>query len=449
MSSSDTIAARATASGMGGVGIIRISGQLCQPIAKAILGEIPDPRHATFARFVDGENHILDEGLAIFFNKPHSFTGEDVLELHGHGGVFILDLVLQRVIELGARLARPGEFTERAFLNGKMDLTQAEATADVIAAQSQEAARSAMRSLQGVFSRKITTLVEAVTRLRTYVEAAIDFPEEEVDFLSEGRIKEKLEELISQTRTILAEARQGATLKEGMKVVIVGHPNAGKSSLLNALAGIDAAIVSSTAGTTRDVIRETILIDGMPLYLLDTAGLRQTEDAIELEGVNRALNEISNADRILLILDAQEDQFNFENHPLVQQFSDHFDRLIIVKNKIDLTEESAISYQLEKLNLPVIQISAKTALGLPLLKAHLKKCMGYTCENTLFSARSRHLNALIRALQHFQEATAQLTAGELLAEELRNAQQALSEITGIFTADDLLGEIFSSFCIGK
>lgn len=451
-SSSDIIVARATPPGRGGVGVVRISGSDLSQIAVTILKQIPKPRYATLCDFLNKSGTVIDQGIAIYFPSPHSFTGEDVLELHGHGGNVVMDCLIQSILELGARLARPGEFSERAFLNNKIDLTQAEAIADLIEASSSQAARSAVRSLQGEFSKKINNLVEKTIHLRMHVEAAIDFPEEEIDFLTDGKILEKLSHLITELKEVLDCAKQGRVLNEGMKVVIAGYPNAGKSSILNRLSGEDTAIVSHIPGTTRDILRENILIDGMPLHIIDTAGLRDTQNEVEREGIRRAWSEIPNADRILLIIDATEISVNnLMQHPLVQEFTQYHDRLTIIRNKIDLISQSA-SVEVSQ-NFAVINLSAKTGSGIELLKMHLKEAMGYT-QNTenVFIARRRHLEALYIAENHSEEALKQLTtyrAGELVAEELREVQNALSEITGEFRSDDLLGRIFSSFCIGK
>ncbi len=446
----DTIAAKATPPGKGGVGIIRISGQDVSKIAVALLGLVPEPRKAIFSGFKTADGHLIDQGLALYFKKPHSFTGEDVLELHGHGGTVVMDLLLQRVSELGARLAKPGEFSERAFLNNKIDLAQAEAIADLIEASSVAAARGAIHSLQGHFSEEVTRLVELVIALRMYVEAAIDFPEEEIDFLSDGKILAQLQHIILQLNKTLDRTKQGAALNEGLRVVIVGHPNAGKSSLLNYLSGEQTAIVSDQPGTTRDVLKEDILIDGMPLRLVDTAGLRDSSDQIEAEGVRRAFNEVAQADRILLVVDGSKMTFaDLAQHELVKKFSDQATKLIIIRNKIDLTTENGAS---NILNYPVINISVKTGEGMTELKDHLKSCVGFEGQETVYLARRRHLDALHRASSHFENAQEQLLvyqAGELVAEELRQAQNVLNEITGEFRSDDLLGKIFSTFCIGK
>ena len=444
----DTIAAIATPPGRGGIGIVRLSGPATRRIAESMLGKLPPPRHATFANFLNAADRPIDRGLALFFPAPHSFTGEDVLELHGHGGPVILDMVLSRALELGARPARPGEFSERAFLNGKLDLAQAEAVADLIEAGSEMAARSALRSLEGEFSRRVHALVEGLTRLRLYVEAAIDFPEEEIDFLADERVLRELDMLKSDIGQLFDSTRQGCLLHDGMTVVLAGPPNAGKSSLLNALAQSETAIVSPIPGTTRDVLRERIHIDGMPLHIVDTAGLRDARDAIESEGIRRAREQMERADRVLLVLD---DTAAGRRPPEVEKFLPPNLPCSVIRNKIDLSSRAAgitnISGSVE------IALSAKTGAGLDVLRQHLKESMGFqpVGEGT-FIARRRHLDAIRRAQACLVQGKArlkELRAGELLAEELRLAQQALSEITGEFTPDDLLGRIFSSFCIGK
>jgi len=450
----ETIAAIATAPGQSGVGIVRISGPGAGGIARVMLGFIPRPRYAHYGPFHDQHNQLIDEGIGLFFPGPHSFTGEDVLELQGHGGTVILDLLLRVACDLGARLARPGEFSERAFLNDKLDLAQAEAIADLIDSSSEQAARCAVRSLQGVFSRRIEALVEAVTHLRIYVEAAIDFPEEEIDFLADGKVANDLRQLLENLDNILAEAQQGSILREGMKVVIAGRPNAGKSSLLNALAGREAAIVTAVEGTTRDVLREHILIDGMPLHIIDTAGLRDSPDEVEQIGIARAWDEIGQADRILLMVDATSTGAT-EPHQLWPDFIDRLPDnapLTVIRNKVDLTSE-AIGIEQTAATAPVVRISARSGQGLETLRDHLKACMGFASTNEGgFLARRRHLDALERAKAAMLQGASQLQgygAGELLAEDLRAAQDALGEITGAMTPDDLLGKIFSSFCIGK
>ena len=450
----DTIAAIATAPGQAGVGIVRLSGPKVREIARQILGFEPRPRHAHYGPFYHPDADLIDEGIALFFPNPHSFTGEDVLELQGHGGTVILDLLLKASCDLGARLARPGEFSERAFLNDKLDLAQAEAIADLIESSSEQAARCAMRSLQGAFSRQIDALVEAVTHLRIYVEAAIDFPEEEIDFLADGKVAMDLSQLLTDLDRIRVEAQQGAILREGMKVVIAGRPNAGKSSLLNAMAGREAAIVTAVEGTTRDVLREHIHIDGMPLHIMDTAGLRDSPDEVEKIGIARAWDEICQADRILLMVDATTTKAT-EPHQLwpyfIGQLPDNAP-LTVIRNKVDLTGES-IGLSQSSGEAPVLRMAAQTSEGLEDLRQHLKDCMGFaTTTEGGFLARRRHLDALEKARTAMLQGQDQLQgygAGELLAEDLRAAQDALGEITGAVTPDDLLGRIFSSFCIGK
>jgi tRNA modification GTPase len=450
MTRTDTIVAAATPPGRGGVGIVRVSGPKTPEIAAVILGELPEPRRASFARFLDKRQEPIDAGLALFFPAPHSYTGEHVLELHGHGGPVVIESVVARVLELGARRALPGEFTQRAFLNDKLDLTQAESIADLIDAGSREAARAAMRSLQGEFSAMVQGLTEAVIELRTYVEAAIDFPEEEIDFLADRQLEEKLTSVREHFDAVEQSARQGRLLREGMTVVIAGRPNAGKSSLLNRLAGYDAAIVTAIPGTTRDVLRERIDIDGMPLHVLDTAGLRESGDEVETEGIRRAQAEIARSDRVLFVIDAVTD-------PDARAYAEEKARLpkdvplTLIFNKCDLAVGLPVSDTIS--GPPRVLLSALTGQGLDLLRAHLKQAMGFhTAEAGTVSARQRHLDALSRARAHVEEGERQLKerrAGELVAEELRAAQQALGEITGDFTTDDLLGRIFSSFCIGK
>lgn len=450
----DTIAAIATAPGRGGVGIVRVSGPRAKALAITLSGREPVPRHAHYGAFHADDGEVLDEGLLLFFPGPHSFTGEDVLELQGHGGPVVLDMLLKRCVELGARLARPGEFSERAFLNDKLDLAQAEAIADLIEASSAQAARNAVRSLQGEFSRRVHQLTEALIQLRIYVEAAIDFPEEEIDFLADGHVLQMLEDVRSELREVLREAGQGALLREGMTVVIAGRPNAGKSSLLNALAGREAAIVTDIAGTTRDVLREHIHIDGMPLHVVDTAGLRDTQDQVEKIGVERAIQAIQGADRVLLVVDANAATAADPLQAWPELLAARPDpaKTTLIRNKADLTGEPVVLSASADGHV-TLALSAKSGTGLQTLRQHLKDCMGYqqTAESS-FSARRRHLDALRQAQSYLDHGHAQLTlagAGELLAEDLRMSQQALGEITGAFSSDDLLGRIFSSFCIGK
>jgi tRNA modification GTPase len=450
----DSIAAVITPPGRGAVAIIRVSGPLVASVAQAILGKIPVARQALFSRFKP-MGQLIDEGVAIFFPGPHSFTGEDVLELQGHGGPVVVQQLLQAVLAQGVRLAEPGEFSRRAFLNNKMDLAQAEAIADLIQADSEQAAKSAMRSLQGEFSRHIEYLLQQLIELRVYVEAAIDFSDEEIDFFDDARLAEHLTGLLRQLDTLAATARQGAILREGMTVVIAGEPNAGKSSLLNALAGRETAIVTDLAGTTRDILREHIHIDGMPLHLLDTAGLRESHDQVEQEGIRRAREAIAAADLVLVVIDGSRKE------PLTQLIQAALDQLAgidplppvsVLVNKLDLCAELECSAQGD---VDKILLSAKTGQGLNDLREHLKARMGYTASpEGVFMARRRHLVALAQAREAIEAggenlAKQGLRGIELLAEELRHAQLALSEITGAFTTDDLLGEIFSSFCIGK
>ncbi|MFP1806390.1 tRNA uridine-5-carboxymethylaminomethyl(34) synthesis GTPase MnmE [Lonsdalea quercina] len=454
MSHTDTIVAQATPPGRGGVGILRISGSAASAVAQAVLGKLPRPRYADYRPFMDADGSVLDQGIALWFPNPNSFTGEDVLELQGHGGPVILDLLLKRILTLpGVRIARPGEFSERAFLNDKLDLAQAEAIADLIDASSEQAARSAVNSLQGVFSSRIHQLVDALTHLRIYVEAAIDFPDEEIDFLSDGKIEAQLNAVIADLNGVRAEARQGSLLREGMKVVIAGRPNAGKSSLLNALAGREAAIVTDIAGTTRDVLREHIHIDGMPLHIIDTAGLRDANDEVERIGIERAWQEIEQADRVLFMVDGTTTEAS-EPAALWPEFMARLPKTLpitVVRNKADITGERLGIEDMSTHSL--IRLSARTGEGVDLLRNHLKESMGFTSSTESgFLARRRHLQALESAAEHLEQGREQLVsayAGELLAEELRLSQQALSEITGEFTSDDLLGRIFSSFCIGK
>lgn len=449
----DTIVAAATAPGRGGIGIVRLSGAKVPEYAAVLLGELPQPRRATIAAFRDAAGEPIDVGLALFFPGPKSYTGEHVLELHGHGGPVVVEALVARVVELGARRALPGEFTQRAFLNDKIDLAQAEAVADLIDAGSGEAARAAMRSLQGEFSAMVQGLVEALTDLRAFVEAAIDFPEEEIDFLADQELAARLETVRGHFDAVEKSARQGRVLRDGMTVVIAGRPNAGKSSLLNRLAGYDAAIVTPVAGTTRDVVRERLDIDGMPLHVLDTAGLRDAAaDAVEVEGMRRTRLEMARADRVLFVIDGAAD-------PQARAYYEERDALppdvpvTLVLNKCDLTSGVPLADTVTLAGPRWIPVSAHTGDGLPLLRDHLKHCMGYTTpEAGTVSARARHLDALAVARQHTEEAARQLIearAGELVAEELRLAQRALEEITGTFSSDDLLGRIFSSFCIGK
>lgn len=442
-----TIAAPATPPGKGGVAIVRISGPRVKEIAIQLLGKLPQPRYATFSVFFDKNNQAIDEGIALYFPAPNSFTGEEVLELHGHGGPYIVDRLLKRIIELGAQLAKPGEFSERAFLNDKLDLAQAEAIADLIDASSEQAARSALRSLQGEFSKRINSLVEGIIQLRMYVEAAIDFAEEEIDFLADDKIVQQLNLLINSLEKIQSEATQGTLLREGITAVIAGQPNVGKSSLLNALSGKDIAIVTHIPGTTRDLLREHINIDGMPMHVIDTAGIRESDDPVEQEGIRRAREEMKNADLVLFMTDATNRE-QLELSAILEIIPTHA-KIINIRNKIDLIKEDVA----KDLTNNMISLSAKTGAGIELLKKAIKSAVGLqTNTEGIFSARRRHLDALDRAYSSLKIAFEQLNdarAGELVAEDLRQAQLALNEITGEFTSDDLLGRIFSSFCIGK
>ncbi len=450
----DTIVSQATAVGKGGVGIIRVSGPQAQTVATTILGECPAPRYAKYGPFFDAQQTVLDEGIALYFPNPHSFTGEDVLELQGHGGQVVMDMLIQTILSTGkVRLAKPGEFSERAFLNDKLDLAQAEAIADLIDASSEQAVRSALRSLQGEFSNKIHQLVDEIIHLRMYVEAAIDFPEEEIDFLSDGKVQGDLQNIITTLTTVQHQAKQGSILRDGMQVVIAGRPNAGKSSLLNALAGKEAAIVTDIAGTTRDVLKEHIHIDGMPLHIIDTAGLRDSPDKVEQIGIERAWDAIKQADRVLFMVDSThtktQDPMQIWPEFMAQLPTDM--GVTVIRNKADISGETiGIT---EHGDITVITISAAQNAGIELVSQHLKACMGFdTTSEGQFLARRRHIQAIAVAAEHLHTGQAQLEgffAGELLAEELRLAQLALNEITGEFSSDDLLGRIFSSFCIGK
>ena len=442
----DTIAAIATASGAGGIGVVRVSGPLASAIACQILGHCPAPRHAAYLNFKSNNNELIDRGIAIFYPNPHSYTGEDVLELQAHGGTALMQLLLAHCIAVGARQAEPGEFTRRAYLNDKMDLAQAEAVADVINASTVEAARSAMRSLSGEFSNSINAVLAKLINLRMYVEACLDFPEEEIDFITQGKVAEKLADTAAELSAVFTKAKQGSLLREGVHVVLIGQPNVGKSSLMNALAGEEIAIVTAIAGTTRDTIKSAIQINGVPLHIIDTAGLRETENEVEKYGIARTWRATETADIALLMLDTAHGITNAEKSIL--------DRLpqeiakIWVHNKIDVSGETPETRILN--DETHICLSAKTGQGLDLLKSHLLKLAGYQVSGEgVFMARTRHLEALALVSLHLQSAVTQITSAELVAEELRLAQESLSSITGEFTPDDLLGEIFSKFCIGK
>jgi tRNA modification GTPase len=444
----DTIAAIATPPGNGGVGIIRISGTLVPQIAKQLLrcATALTPRLALYSSFLDNDGSVIDSGISLYFPAPASYTGEDILELQGHGGSVVLDMLLRRVLSLGTRLANPGEFTERAFLNNKLDLAQAEAVADLIESSTEQSVRSAQKSMQGVFSEQINELVEELTELRTYVEAAIDFVDEEIDFLTDGVVENRIVNILHCIEQIQKTAQQGRLLRDGMTVVLAGKPNAGKSSLLNALAGHEAAIVTDIAGTTRDVLKERIQLDGMPLHIIDTAGLRESDNAIEQEGIRRARQEIKNADKILLLIDAGEPEVESILKTLPSGGN-----ITQIYNKIDLL---GIEPEIRQTELgPQIYLSIKTGDGMELLKQHLKQSVGFNeATDNVFIARRRHIEALNKGHEFVESALDQLRgsqAGELVAEDLKQAQMSLAEITGKFTSDDLLGKIFSSFCIGK
>jgi tRNA modification GTPase len=441
----DTIAAIASANGAAGIGVVRVSGPAVPLIAQALLGHEAQPRHAHFSAFRNAQDELIDRGLLLHFPAPASYTGEHVLELQGHGNAVLLDALLRRACELGARLARPGEFTERAFLNGKLDLAQAEAVADLIAARSHTAARAAMQSMEGVFSRKVESLLHNLIQCRVHIEAAIDFPEEEIDFLADPAIARQLESLRHELDDLLREAKRGLRLNDGLRVAIIGRPNVGKSSLLNALAGSDRAIVTAIAGTTRDVLREQLELDGISLELADTAGMRDTDDEVEREGVRRARGELQRADVALLVTDALHAQADLQ---LFDELPSQVERLVLI-NKIDLDHTDTHAELRDQQRW--LWASAKTGAGLDALRDALKQLAGAGGEGA-FSARRRHVVALQKVSEHLGR-TAQLLAhkreGELAAEELRQAQQALGEITGSYSSDDLLGAIFGSFCIGK
>lgn len=449
----DTIVAIASAPGRGAVGVIRVSGPNVPQIAESIIGHLPAPRVAQVADFLGGDGAPLDRGLALYFPAPASYTGEHVLELQGHGGVLVLDSLLKRLLELGCRMARPGEFSERAFLNGKIDIAQAEAIADLIDAGSAAAARAAVRSMQGEFSAHVHELRAQLTELRTLVEAAIDFPDEELDFVPGSVLGDRIAKIFMGFDGISTAARQGALLREGVNVVIAGKPNAGKSSLLNKLVGEEIAIVTELPGTTRDVLRRQVHLDGLPVNLIDTAGLRSAADVVEAEGVRRALAELRRADRVLYILDAAASAADSSASDLAAELNElpQGVPVTLIFNKIDLS--GADAQVDESHDPPQVFLSAKTGAGLDLLRAHLKNRAGYgSGDSGALSARRRHLDALERARICVVQAAQTLSttrAFELFAEELRRAQLALGEITGEFSSDDLLGEIFSSFCIGK
>jgi tRNA modification GTPase len=445
----DTIAAIATPAGRGGVGIVRVSGPAVPGIARQLLGRLPEPRRAGVHRFRDAAGRLIDTGLALYFPAPASFTGEHVLELQAHGGPVLMDLLLARVLELGARRARPGEFSERAYLNDKLDLAQAEAIADLIDSATAQAARAAARSLEGEFSRQVQALVSRLIELRSYLEAALDFPDEEIDVLADRQLAQQLVELQTGLQEIRRTAQQGRLLRDGLTLVIAGRPNAGKSSLLNALAGHDAAIVTEIPGTTRDLLREYIQIDGMPLHIIDTAGLHSSPDAVEQHGMQRARRAIAGADHVLLVIDDRHGLGDADT-AILEELPPGIPRTCLY-NKIDLTGRAPGRIASDAQD--ALAISAHTGAGLDALRTHLKTRAGYSGQTDGgFSARRRHLEALALADRHIRTGREQLErrhAAELLAEELRLAQHALGEITGEFSSEDLLERIFSSFCIGK
>lgn len=459
----DTICAIATPVGRSGIGIVRLSGPDVAKACEEILGFLPSPRHAHYCDFLDADQTVIDQGVAIYYQSPDSFTGEDILELQGHGGVYVLNAVLERVLLLDIRLAGPGEFSERAFLNDKIDLLQAEAIADLIDANSKQAVQSAMRTLRGQFSELVHHLVTMLTTIRVSVEAAIDFSDEDIDLMADAKVEESIKETLNQISGVYAQAEQGALLKDGLQVVITGIPNAGKSSLLNALSGIDSAIVTDIPGTTRDLLKEEISIDGMPIHIIDTAGLRTTDNIVEIEGVKRTHGAIETADQILLVFDctAPEQDVDKVLQPLnlAEKSADSIESILtrctLIYNKIDLLDNApskdTILYKNKELS--KIHLSAKQGTGIGMLRDHLKTCAGFRpTEETAFVARERHLAELKKAEKLIKNSLLQLSKGshlELVAEDLRLAQNHLSTITGEFTSDDLLGEIFSSFCIGK
>ena len=445
LAKSDNIVAIATATGRGGIGVVRISGQNLTDTAFNIIGQQPQPRQACYTSFLNQQREIIDQGIAIFFPAPHSYTGEDVLELQGHGGPAVLQLVLQRCLELGARLAEPGEFTQRAFLNDKLDLAQAESVADLIDATTSQAAKSAMRSLLGDFSRVVHQLVSQLIELRMLVEAMLDFPEEELDVPDLSRRDTNLKSIQLELENTLKLAQQGSLLREGAHVVLIGQPNVGKSSLLNYLSGEEVALVSEVAGTTRDLIRQSIQLNGVPLHIIDTAGLRDTQDVIEMMGIARTRSTIQKADAILLMLDAKQG-INEEDIKILSELPASTPCLIVC-NKIDLAEEQPRVEIREGKH--YIFLSAKTGQGIDLLREKLLTLIGWHQEAGVFMARERHIRALLQAQLHITSAALELRRAEIFAEELRLAQEALNSITGEFSSDDLLGEIFSRFCIGK
>jgi tRNA modification GTPase len=443
---SDTIAAIATASGSGGIGVVRVSGPLVPEVAKAILKNCPKPRQASYLPFLEADGSLIDQGIAIYYQSPNSYTGEDVLELQAHGGPALMQILLARCLALGARQALPGEFTQRAYLNDKMDLAQAEAVADIIQAATFQAAKSAIRSLSGEFSAKIHGLLDRLIELRMYIEACLDFPEEDIDFITTGRVEVKLRQLLLDVQKIYQEAKQGHLLREGMTVVLVGQPNVGKSSLINQLAAEEVAIVTSIAGTTRDTIKSEIQIEGVPVHVVDTAGLRETEDEIERVGIARTWRALENANIALLLVDAAHGITETEKSIIARLPKDL--PKVWVHNKIDLASQAPKKeIQADETH---IHLSAKSGEGIPLLKSHLLSLMGWhSTSEGIFMARTRHLEAIAQVEVLIEHALEEMGQAELVAENLRLTQTALASVTGEFTPDDLLGEIFSKFCIGK
>ena len=443
---SDTICALATAYGQSGIGVIRVTGPLSKSISKKILHQDLEPRYAYYGSFFDNDNNLIDKGVAIAFPGPNSYTGEDVVEFQGHGGVSVIRKLLETIISLDVRVAEPGEFTKRAFLNGKMDLVQAEAVQDLIQSSSEESALSAVRSLTGEFSEKINQILSELIALRVFVEATIDFSDEEIDFLESHEVSSKLHSLKVTLLNILESANQGAILRDGIHVAIAGKPNAGKSSLLNSLTKQPSAIVTDVAGTTRDVLKETIQIDGMPIHIIDTAGLHNSDNIIEQEGIRRAHTEINNADVVLLVYDASDKSVDLSILP--ESVKDK--PKIVIKNKIDLIGSKTGIQNIQ--NNPEISISAKNGDGINIVRKALADFAGLNSNTEgVFLARKRHIIAINETLSFINSAISQLDGGasELVAEDLRQAGMHLGQITGEFSSDDLLGQIFSSFCIGK
>jgi tRNA modification GTPase len=445
LSETDTIAAVATAPGLGGIGVVRVSGPRLSPLIMGLVGKTLPPRYAVLTGFLDARGEDIDQGIALFFPGPHSYTGEDVLELQGHGGPVVLRQLLKRCLELGARPAQPGEFTQRAYLNDKLDLAQAESVADLISAATTEAARSAMRSLQGAFSQRVEAVVRSLVELRALVEAALDFPDEEIEFLNQLDGENKLALIQDGLSDLSAASQQGNLLREGIQVVLAGQTNVGKSSLLNQLAGEELAIVAEIPGTTRDVIRQSINVEGIPVHIIDTAGLRETGDPVERMGVERTWAAIEKADLLLLLIDATQGECDTDREILKKLPSTL--PCIRVMNKIDLLEGPTA--QGHRDGRSRVWLSAKTGAGIDGLKKSLLEAVGWQGGEGLFMARERHIRALEEARAHLERATQQGRHLELFAEELRLAQEALGAITGDFTSDDLLGEIFGRFCIGK